>query len=109
MVHNSVFLPLDAAYEENRINPITLLLREISVIQSCLNSFVFHLFLKVRLTMTRRGPVLHMPPPYSIVIQESEQGSWHVPTVIGDDLETPRQWLCATRTRKNHRHPQHLE
>ncbi|CBI21803.3 unnamed protein product, partial [Vitis vinifera] len=64
---------------------------------------------QVRLTMTRRGPVLHMPPPYSIVIQESEQGSWHVPTVIGDDLETPRQWLCATRTRKNHRHPQHLE
>ncbi|KAL6329792.1 hypothetical protein AAG906_037499 [Vitis piasezkii] len=64
---------------------------------------------QVRLTMTRRGPVLHMPPPYSIVIQESEQGSWHVPTVTGDDLETPRQWLCATRTRKNHRHPQHLE
>ncbi|KAJ9671210.1 hypothetical protein PVL29_027275 [Vitis rotundifolia] len=54
------------------------------------------------LTMTRRGPVLHMPLPYSIVIQ-------HVPTVTGDDLETPRQWLCATRTRKNHRHPQHLE
>ncbi|RVW15724.1 Proteinaceous RNase P 1, chloroplastic/mitochondrial [Vitis vinifera] len=93
MFHNSVFLPLDAAYEENQINPITLLLREISV----------------RLTITRRGPVLHMPPPYSIVIQESEQGSWHVPTVTGDDLETPRQWLCATRTRKNHRHPQHLE
>uniref|UniRef100_F6H1S8 ribonuclease P n=3 Tax=Vitis vinifera TaxID=29760 RepID=F6H1S8_VITVI len=64
---------------------------------------------QVRLTITRRGPVLHMPPPYSIVIQESEQGSWHVPTVTGDDLETPRQWLCATRTRKNHRHPQHLE
>ncbi|KAJ9691498.1 hypothetical protein PVL29_013625 [Vitis rotundifolia] len=64
---------------------------------------------QVRLTMTRRGPILHMPPPYSIVIQESEQGSWHVPTVTDDDLETPRQWLCATRTRKNHQHPQHLE
>ncbi|CAM8961895.1 unnamed protein product [Rhodiola kirilowii] len=24
--------------------------------------------------------------------QESEQGSWHVPTVTGDDIEAPRQW-----------------
>lgn len=32
-------------------------------------------------------------------MQESEQGNWHVPTVTGDDLEKPRQWLCATRTR----------
>lgn len=31
-------------------------------------------------------------------MQESEQGSWHVPTVTGDDLEVPRQWLCVTRT-----------
>lgn len=31
-------------------------------------------------------------------MQESEQGSWHVPTVTGNDLEVPRQWLCATRT-----------
>uniref|UniRef100_A0A7N0T721 ribonuclease P n=1 Tax=Kalanchoe fedtschenkoi TaxID=63787 RepID=A0A7N0T721_KALFE len=53
---------------------------------------------QVRLTVTpRTGPSLHMPPPYSIVIQESEQGSWHVPTVTGDDLEAPRQWLCVTR------------
>ncbi|KAL7148783.1 hypothetical protein ABFS83_06G202800 [Erythranthe nasuta] len=42
---------------------------------------------------------LHMPPPYSHVIQESKQGNWHIPTVTGDDLETPRQWICATRTR----------
>ncbi|XP_059648096.1 proteinaceous RNase P 1, chloroplastic/mitochondrial-like [Cornus florida] len=54
---------------------------------------------QVRLTVSRRGPTLHMPPPYSIVIQESEQGSWHVPTVTGNDVETPRQWVCATRAR----------
>ncbi|CAI9103964.1 OLC1v1002563C1 [Oldenlandia corymbosa var. corymbosa] len=41
---------------------------------------------------------LRMPPKYSIVIQESEQGSWHVPIVTGDDLETPRKWICATRS-----------
>ncbi|XP_042512835.1 proteinaceous RNase P 1, chloroplastic/mitochondrial isoform X2 [Macadamia integrifolia] len=52
---------------------------------------------QVRLTVSRRGPTLHMPPPYSIVIQESERGSWHVPTVTGDDIETPRKWVCATR------------
>ncbi|GMY32254.1 proteinaceous RNase P 1, chloroplastic/mitochondrial-like isoform X1 [Fagus crenata] len=52
---------------------------------------------QIRLSVSQRGPTLHMPPPYSIVIQESEKGSWHVPTITGDDLETPRQWLCATR------------
>ncbi|KAA8545566.1 hypothetical protein F0562_020350 [Nyssa sinensis] len=61
---------------------------------------------QVRLTLSRRGPTFHMPPPYSIVIQESEQGSWHVPTITGDDLETPRQWVCATRTREPS--PSHL-
>lgn len=54
---------------------------------------------QVRLSFSQRGAALHMPPPYSIVIQESEQGSWHVPTTTGDDLETPRQWLCATRAK----------
>jgi proteinaceous RNase P len=32
-----------------------------------------------------------------LLMQESENGGWHVPTTTGDDLETPRQWLCATR------------
>lgn len=54
---------------------------------------------QIRLSFAQREPTLHMPPPYSIVIQESEKGSWHVPTITGDDLETPRQWLCATRPR----------
>lgn len=53
---------------------------------------------QVRLKPSNEGLLtLHMPPPYSIVIQESEQGSWHVPTVTGDDIETPRRWICATR------------
>ncbi|XP_065878379.1 proteinaceous RNase P 1, chloroplastic/mitochondrial [Euphorbia lathyris] len=52
---------------------------------------------QVRLSVSRSGIALRMPPPYSIVIQESENGGWHVPTATGDDLEAPRQWLCATR------------
>ncbi|KAL7148457.1 hypothetical protein ABFS83_06G179700 [Erythranthe nasuta] len=56
---------------------------------------------QVRLKPSSDGIRLHMPPPYSIVIQESEQGSWHIPTVTEDDLETPRQWLCATRARNS--------
>ncbi|XP_039119517.1 proteinaceous RNase P 1, chloroplastic/mitochondrial [Dioscorea cayenensis subsp. rotundata] len=52
---------------------------------------------QVRLSFSRRGLSFHMPPPYSIVIQESEQGSWHMPTTVGDDIETPRQWVCVSR------------
>lgn len=54
---------------------------------------------QIRLSVSRDGLNLLMPPPYSIVIQESENGSWHVPMITGDDLEAPRQWLCATRTK----------
>ncbi|KAJ6290964.1 hypothetical protein OIU78_026656 [Salix suchowensis] len=56
---------------------------------------------QVRLSVSRSGIALQMPPPYSIVIQESENGRWHVPTTTNDDLETPRQWLCATRPIKS--------
>ncbi|MBA0871531.1 hypothetical protein Goshw_027112 [Gossypium schwendimanii] len=55
---------------------------------------------QVRLSITRTGLVLRMPPPYSIVIQESESGSWHVPSIADDDLLNPRQWLCACRSKK---------
>ncbi|KAJ7978247.1 proteinaceous RNase P 1, chloroplastic/mitochondrial-like [Quillaja saponaria] len=54
---------------------------------------------QVRLSVSRRGPSLHLPPPYSIVIQESARGSWHIPTVTGDDLGNRREWLCLTRSR----------
>ncbi|KAJ6797202.1 proteinaceous RNase P 1, chloroplastic/mitochondrial-like isoform X1 [Iris pallida] len=39
----------------------------------------------------------HMPPPCSIVIQESEKGHWHIP--ISEDCESSRErtWLCVTR------------
>ncbi|WOK93375.1 proteinaceous RNase P 1, chloroplastic/mitochondrial-like [Canna indica] len=53
---------------------------------------------QVRLTFSKNGLNFHMPPPYSVVIQESEDGKWHIPTVSGDDIETPRQWICATRS-----------
>ncbi|KAF5743945.1 proteinaceous RNase P 1 chloroplastic/mitochondrial-like [Tripterygium wilfordii] len=56
---------------------------------------------QVHMSVSRMGVSLHMPPPYSIVIQESENGSWHVPTTTGDDIENPRQWLCARRTRSS--------
>ncbi|PIN21640.1 Ribonuclease P [Handroanthus impetiginosus] len=44
---------------------------------------------QVRLKPSIDGINLHMPPLYSIVIQESELGSWHIPIVVEDDLETP--------------------
>ncbi|XP_077224724.1 proteinaceous RNase P 1 [Tasmannia lanceolata] len=53
---------------------------------------------QVRMRLTRDSPIFQMPPPYSIVIQESETGSWHIPTVNCGDTETTRQWVCATRT-----------
>lgn len=31
------------------------------------------------------------------LLQESENGSLHIPTTTGDDIETPKQWLCVTR------------
>ncbi|KAJ7570352.1 hypothetical protein O6H91_01G116700 [Diphasiastrum complanatum] len=54
---------------------------------------------QVRFTLTGRGANFHMPPPYSIVIQESEDGSWHIPKSGGDDVLSPREWLCITRPR----------
>ncbi|OIW15873.1 hypothetical protein TanjilG_04408 [Lupinus angustifolius] len=54
---------------------------------------------QVRISVSNRGPSLIMPPRYSIVIQESSNGSWHVPTITADDdHEVPRKWLCATRS-----------
>ncbi|KAH9300174.1 hypothetical protein KI387_011757 [Taxus chinensis] len=52
---------------------------------------------QVRFTFATHGPKFYMPPTYSIVIQESERGSWHIPIVGGDDIEISRKWLCVTR------------
>ncbi|XP_057453208.1 proteinaceous RNase P 2-like [Lotus japonicus] len=38
-----------------------------------------------------------MPPSYSLIIQESEKGSWHVPIAPGTSYESLRSWLCITR------------
>ncbi|KAK7261790.1 hypothetical protein RIF29_28110 [Crotalaria pallida] len=61
---------------------------------------------QVRISASNRGPSLIMPPRYSIVIQESSNGSWHVPTVSTDDHEIPRKWLCVTRSKKKSLHSQ---
>ncbi|KAG0632419.1 hypothetical protein M758_1G327100 [Ceratodon purpureus] len=54
---------------------------------------------QVRYTINKQGLGFHMPPPYSTVIQESEKGSWHVPKRGNDDdVLTPREWMCITRT-----------
>ncbi|XP_024519183.1 proteinaceous RNase P 1, chloroplastic/mitochondrial-like isoform X1 [Selaginella moellendorffii] len=43
---------------------------------------------------------LSWPPAYSVAIQESLEGSWHVPSYSAHDLTQPRPWLCITRPRK---------
>lgn len=40
---------------------------------------------------------LHMPPPFSLVIQESYKGSWHVPIQCENKGESSNSWLCITR------------
>ncbi|KAH1130629.1 hypothetical protein J1N35_002007 [Gossypium stocksii] len=52
---------------------------------------------QVRYTFLKGALKLQMPPAYSIVIQESEKGSWHVPVVCESDEESSRSWLCITR------------
>ncbi|GLT63854.1 hypothetical protein SLA2020_363860 [Shorea laevis] len=52
---------------------------------------------QVRYTFLKGSLKLQMPPPYSIVIQESENGSWHVPITGGSNEESSRTWLCITR------------
>ncbi|KAJ4958627.1 hypothetical protein NE237_025738 [Protea cynaroides] len=45
------------------------------------------------------GPEFHMPPPCSVVIQESEKGHWHIPIVSEHKFEKERTWLCITRAK----------
>ncbi|XP_074368370.1 proteinaceous RNase P 1, chloroplastic/mitochondrial-like isoform X2 [Apium graveolens] len=54
---------------------------------------------QVRFTFSEIGPVFHMPPPCSVVIQESANGFWHVPLVSESDSEEERTWLCVTRAK----------
>ncbi|XP_049413827.1 proteinaceous RNase P 1, chloroplastic/mitochondrial-like isoform X1 [Solanum stenotomum] len=52
---------------------------------------------QVRFSFSETGPVFHMPPPCSIVIQESEEGYWHVPIASELESEEERTWLCIRR------------
>ncbi|MED6167828.1 hypothetical protein PIB30_006477 [Stylosanthes scabra] len=52
---------------------------------------------QVRFSFSDSGPQFHMPPPCSVVIQESEQGHWHVPIETEVNYESERRWLCITR------------
>ncbi|VFQ94162.1 unnamed protein product [Cuscuta campestris] len=52
---------------------------------------------QVRYTFLKGSPSISSPPSFSIVIQESEKGSWHVPLASESDEESLRAWLCITR------------
>ncbi|KAI3524620.1 hypothetical protein L1887_03280 [Cichorium endivia] len=52
---------------------------------------------QVRFHFSETGPVYHMPPPCSVVIQESRKGHWHIPIASEQDSEEEREWVCVTR------------
>ncbi|XVE98154.1 hypothetical protein REPUB_Repub03eG0081000 [Reevesia pubescens] len=52
---------------------------------------------QVHFSFSNIGPVFYMPPPYSVVIQESEKGHWHIPIASELDYDAERKWLCITR------------
>ncbi|KAK3156580.1 hypothetical protein QOZ80_2AG0109090 [Eleusine coracana subsp. coracana] len=52
---------------------------------------------QVRFTFEDSSVTFQMPPPYSVVIQESEKGHWHIPISKEGLLERERTWLCVTR------------
>ncbi|XP_068343033.1 proteinaceous RNase P 1, chloroplastic/mitochondrial-like [Pyrus communis] len=54
---------------------------------------------QVHFTFSDAGPVFHMPPPCSVVIQESEEGHWHIPVVSEHERESERTWLCIMRAK----------
>ncbi|CAL0313867.1 unnamed protein product [Lupinus luteus] len=52
---------------------------------------------QVHFSFTDTGPEFHMPPPCSVVTQESEEGHWHIPIESEHNYESERTWLCVTR------------
>ncbi|KAK7319984.1 hypothetical protein RJT34_04713 [Clitoria ternatea] len=55
---------------------------------------------QVRFSFSYTGsPVFHMPPPCSVVIQESEEGHWHIPIETELNYESDRRWLCISRAK----------
>lgn len=51
---------------------------------------------QVRFSYEDSSITFQMPPPYSVVIQESEKGHLHIP-VSEEGLLEDRTWLCVTR------------
>ncbi|CAA6661005.1 unnamed protein product [Spirodela intermedia] len=43
------------------------------------------------------NPEILMPPPCSIVIQESVNGHWHIPIAEEHESDSQTTWLCITR------------
>ncbi|KAL8243013.1 hypothetical protein R6Q59_013315 [Mikania micrantha] len=56
---------------------------------------------QVRFHFSETGPVYHMPPPCSVVIQESRKGHWHIPIASEQDSEDDRVWICVTRDKSS--------
>ncbi|PWA97968.1 Pentatricopeptide repeat-containing protein [Artemisia annua] len=56
---------------------------------------------QVRFNFSDTGPVYHMPPPCSVVIQESSKGHWHIPIASEQDSEEERVWMCVTRDKSS--------
>ncbi|KAL9252545.1 Proteinaceous RNase P 1, chloroplastic/mitochondrial-like protein [Drosera capensis] len=54
---------------------------------------------QVKFSFDKNKVVFHMPPPYSVVIQESDRGHWHFPVVPENASEMEQTWLCITRAR----------
>lgn len=52
---------------------------------------------QVRYTFVKGNVKLLMPPSYSLFIQESVKGTWHVPVASESSDESLRTWLCITR------------
>ncbi|GMI89477.1 hypothetical protein HRI_002617000 [Hibiscus trionum] len=52
---------------------------------------------QVHFSFSNSGPVFYMPPPCSVVIQESEKGHWHIPIASELDYDSGRTWLCIRR------------
>ncbi|XP_054786220.1 proteinaceous RNase P 1, chloroplastic/mitochondrial-like isoform X2 [Prosopis cineraria] len=52
---------------------------------------------QVHFSFSDTGPEFHLPPPCSVVIQESEEGHWHIPVKSEEDFKSERRWLCITR------------
>lgn len=52
---------------------------------------------QVHFSFSEVGPEFHMPPPCSVVIQESEKGHWHIPIASEHEFTEEREWLCVAR------------